>query len=140
PAARFGRPSPSTVDSHPHTLRSDGLLTPAELVRAASDVGVRLLAITDHDTLAGGGEVLRAPRPDGLELVAGIEINTVIEDRSHVMEGEVHILGLGVDPDDGALEAALSRQRDARRLRFDRMVDKLRAKGIQIAAAVDTVP
>jgi predicted metal-dependent phosphoesterase TrpH len=140
PDGRFRPPTPSTVDLHTHTLRSDGLLTPAELVRAASDVGVRLLAITDHDTLAGVREVRRSPLPYGLELVAGIEINTVIEDRSHVMEGEVHILGLGVDPDDDALEAALSRQRDARRLRFDRMVDKLRAQGVPIDAALETLP
>jgi predicted metal-dependent phosphoesterase TrpH len=140
PDGRFRPPTPSSVDLHTHTLRSDGLLTPAELVRAASDVGVRLLAITDHDTLAGVREVRRSPLPDGLELVAGIEINTVIEDRSHVMEGEVHILGLGVDPDDDALEAALSRQRDARRLRFDRMVDKLRAQGVPIDAALETLP
>jgi predicted metal-dependent phosphoesterase TrpH len=139
-AGRFRPPSPSTVDLHTHTLRSDGLLTPAELVRAAADVGVRLLAITDHDTLAGVREVRRSPLPEGLEVVAGIEINTVIEDRSHVMEGEVHILGLGVDPDDDALEAALSRQRDARRLRFDRMVDKLRAQGVPIDAALETLP
>jgi predicted metal-dependent phosphoesterase TrpH len=139
-AGRFRPPSPSTVDLHTHTLRSDGLLTPAELVRGAADVGVRLLAITDHDTLAGVREVRRSLLPEGLEVVAGIEINTVIEDRSHVMEGEVHILGLGVDPDDDALEAALSRQRDARRLRFDRMVDKLRAQGVPIDAALETLP
>ena len=53
PSGRFQPPSPSTVDLHTHTLRSDGLLTPGELVRAAAAVGVRLLAITDHDTLAG---------------------------------------------------------------------------------------
>ena len=140
PSGRFQPPSPSTVDLHTHTLRSDGLFTPGELVRAAAAVGVRLLAITDHDTLAGVREVRRSPLPEGLELVAGIEINTVIEDRSHVMEGEVHILGLGVDPDDDALEAALARQRDARRLRFDRMVDKLRAQGVPIDAALDTLP
>jgi predicted metal-dependent phosphoesterase TrpH len=140
PGGRFRPPSPSTVDLHTHTLRSDGLLSPGELVRTAAAVGVRLLAITDHDTLAGVREVRRSPLPDGLDLVAGIEINTVIEDRSHVMEGEVHILGLGVDPDDDALEAALSRQRDARRLRFDRMVDKLRAQGVPIDAALETLP
>ena len=140
PSGRFQPPSPSTVDLHTHTLRSDGLLTPGELVHAAAAVGVRLLAITDHDTLAGVREVRRSPLPDGVEVVAGIEINTVIEDRSHVMEGEVHILGLGVDPDDDALEAALSRQRDARRRRFDRMVDKLRAQGVPIDAALETLP
>ena len=139
-AGRFRPPSPSTVDLHTHTLRSDGLLSPGELVRAAAAVGVRLLAITDHDTLAGVREVRRSPLPDGLELVAGIEINTVIEDRSHVMEGEVHILGIGVDPDDDALEAALALQRDARRVRFDRMVQKLRDQQVPIDAALDGLP
>jgi len=139
-AGRFTPPSPSTVDLHTHTLRSDGLLTPSQLVEAAAAAGVRLLAITDHDTLAGVRELRRSPLPDGLELVPGIEINTVVEDRGHVMEGEVHILGLGVDPDDDALEAALSRQRDARRLRFDRMVEKLRAQGVPIDAALETLP
>jgi 3',5'-nucleoside bisphosphate phosphatase len=109
-------------------------------VGAAAAAGVRLLGITDHDTLAGVRELRRAPLPDGLELVPGIEINTVVEDRGHVMEGEVHILGLGVDPDDDALEAALSRQRDARRLRFERMVEKLRAQGVPIDAALETLP
>ncbi|HTK45190.1 MAG TPA: PHP domain-containing protein, partial [Patescibacteria group bacterium] len=141
PASRFRPPSPSTVDLHTHTLRSDGLLTPAELVAAAAGVGVKLLAITDHDTLAGVRELRRAGTiPDGLEVVPGIEINTVVEDRGHVMEGEVHILGIGVDPDDEALEAALARQRDARRLRFDRMVEKLRAQGVPIDTALEGLP
>jgi len=141
PVSRFRPPSPSTVDLHTHTLRSDGLLTPAELVAAAAGVGVKLLAITDHDTLAGVRELRRAGTiPDGLEVVPGIEINTVVEDRGHVMEGEVHILGIGVDPDDEALEAALARQRDARRLRFDRMVEKLRAQGVPIDTALEGLP
>ena len=141
PASRFRPPSPSTVDFHTHTQRSDGLLTPAELVAAAADAGLKLLAITDHDTLAGVRDLRRAGTiPDGLEVVPGIEINTVVEDRGHVMEGEVHILGLGVDPDDDALEAALARQRDARRLRFDRMVEKLRAQGVPIDTALEGLP
>jgi len=139
-ASRFTPPSPSTVDLHTHTLRSDGLLTPTELVGAAAAAGVRLLAITDHDTLAGVRELRRGVLPARLELVAGIEINTVVEHRDQVMEGEVHVLGLGVDPDDDALEAALSRQRDARRVRFDRMVGKLRDQGVPIDAALEGLP
>jgi predicted metal-dependent phosphoesterase TrpH len=139
-AGTFRPPSPSTVDLHTHTLRSDGLLTPSELVHQAAAAGVKLLAITDHDTLAGVRELRRAPLPDGLEHVPGIEINTVVEHREHVMEGEVHVLGLGVDPDDDALEAALSRQRDARRLRFDKMVGKLRDQGVPIDAALEGLP
>ncbi len=126
---------------HTHTVRSDGLLTPAELVAAAAAAGLRLLAITDHDTLAGVRE-LRASgaTPPGLEVIPGIEINTVAADRDHVLEGEVHILGLGVDPDDDALESALSLQRDARRIRFDKMVRRLRDLSMPIDAALETLP
>jgi len=139
-ASAFEPPGPSTIDLHTHTLRSDGLLSPSELVAAAAAAGVRLLAITDHDTLAGVRELRRGTLPAGLELLPGIEINTVVEHRDHVMEGEVHVLGLGVDPDDDALEAALARQRDARRLRFDRMVQKLRDQDVPIDAALEGLP
>ena len=138
--SRFVPPTPATLDLHTHTLRSDGLLTPAELAAAAAAAGVRLLAITDHDTLAGVRELRRdGTVPAGLEVVPGIEINTVVEHRDHA-EGEVHVLGLGVDPDDDALEAALARQRDARRIRFERMVEKLRELGMPIDAALETMP
>jgi len=139
-ASRFRPPSPSTIDLHTHTLRSDGLLTPAQLVSDAAAAGVRLLAITDHDTLAGVRELRRGSLPPALELVAGIEINTVVEHRDHVAEGEVHVLGLGVDLDDDALEAALAQQRDARRLRFDKMVGKLRGQGVPIDEALESLP
>jgi hypothetical protein len=134
-------PAPATVDLHTHTLRSDGLLTPAELVAAVNAAGVRLLAITDHDTLAGVRE-LRASggTPAGLEVIPGIEINTVVRDRDHILEGEVHVLGLGVDPDDDALEAALALQRDARRIRFEKMAGRLRDLGMPIEAALETLP
>jgi len=141
PSTGFVPPTPSTVDLHTHTLRSDGLLTPEQLVAAAATAGVRLLSITDHDTLAGVRELRRVGAvPARLELIPGIEINTVVENREHVMEGEVHILGIGVDPDDDALEAALAQQRDARRLRFDRMVQKLRDQQVPIDAALESLP
>ena len=135
-------PTPSMADFHTHTLRSDGILTPGELVRAAAATGVRLLAITDHDTLAGVRELRRSGEiPEGLEVVPGIEINTVVGgDRDHVAEGEVHVLGIGVDPDDDALEAALGRQRDARRTRFEKMIVRLRDLGVPIDAALETLP
>ena len=137
----FVPPAPATVDLHTHTLRSDGILTPLELVTAVAATGVTLLAITDHDTLAGVRE-LRASgaTPAGLEILPGIEINTVVADRDHVAEGEVHILGLGVDPDDAALEAALSSQRSARRTRFEKMVAKLRDLGMPIDDALEQLP
>ncbi|MEO8207462.1 MAG: PHP domain-containing protein [Chloroflexota bacterium] len=134
-------PSPSTIDLHSHTSRSDGLLEPLELVRQASAAGVRLLAITDHDTVAGIREVLASGEiPAGLELIPGIELNAVVRDRRDLRESEVHILGLGINLADEALEVALTLQRDRRRVRFDEMVDRLREIGRPIDDALETLP
>ena len=81
-ATGFVPPEPALADFHTHTLRSDGILTPAELVTAVAATGVKLLAITDHDTLAGVRELRAAGEtPAGLEVIPGIEINTVVVDR-----------------------------------------------------------
>jgi len=134
-------PAPSTIDLHTHTARSDGLLAPAALVAAAADAGVRLLAITDHDTLAGVREVLAADAvPRGLELIPGIELNAITADRLDLRESEVHVLGLGVDPDDEALEATLALQRTRRRVRFERMVRRLRDIARPIDDALERLP
>ena len=112
-------PTPAHIDLHSHTTRSDGILTPSELVQAASAAGLRILAITDHDTLAGVRDLRRsAGIPAGLEVLPGIELNSVLTEPAGLGEGEVHVLGIGVDPDDDELEAALSRQRRSRRLRY----------------------
>jgi predicted metal-dependent phosphoesterase TrpH len=139
-------PAPSAIDLHSHTLRSDGLLEPLELVTAAAAAGVRLLAVTDHDTLAGyrelkaGGSGSSPPVPAGLELLPGVELNAVMGDRPELVESEVHVIGLGVDPDDAAFEATLQRQRDERRVRFGKMVDRLRELGLPIESALETLP
>jgi len=133
-------PAPSTIDLHTHTLRSDGLLTPLELATQAAASGVRLLSITDHDTLAGVRELARGPLPAGLEILPGIELNAVAGDRLDLRDEEIHILGLGVDPNDERLEATLARQRESRRARFDRMVAKCRAIGLPIEAALEQLP
>ena len=134
-------PGPSTIDLHTHTARSDGLLEPADLVAQAAAAGVRLLAITDHDTLAGVREALAAGAvPATLELLPGIELNAVVRDRPELRESEVHVLGLGVDPGDEELEAALRRQRDARRTRFELMVRLLAALGLPVDDALEAMP
>ena len=141
PGDRAEPVAPSTIDLHSHTSRSDGLLPPAALASAARASGVRLLAITDHDTLAGVRELQSSHRlPDGLHLVPGIEINAVVRDRPELVESEVHVLGLGVDPGDDELEAALARQRAARRLRFDRMVARLGDLGLSVGPALEVQP
>ncbi|MEZ0239843.1 MAG: PHP domain-containing protein, partial [Chloroflexota bacterium] len=125
-----------------------------ELVAAAAAVGVRLLAITDHDTLAGyrdlqgagrglsgaAGEGSGTPSQLGPELIPGVELNAVMGDRPELIESEVHVIGLGVDPDDMAFEATLQRQRDERRIRFGKMVDRLRELGLPIESALESLP
>jgi 3',5'-nucleoside bisphosphate phosphatase len=134
-------PAPSTIDLHTHSLRSDGLLTPPQLVAAAAAVGIRLLALADHDTLAGVRELRGGGHlPAGLELVAGVEINSVAGEGTPFEDGELHILGLGVDVADEAFEAVLRRQRDGRRVRYERMVERLREVEPGIDAALAALP
>jgi predicted metal-dependent phosphoesterase TrpH len=130
-------PAPSPVDLHTHTSRSDGVLVPAELVTAAAACGVSTLAIADHDTLAGYREVVATGAvPAGLTLIPAVEINGLVDRDLGLWEGELHILGYGMDPEDDAFEAALAAQRGQRRIRFDRMVDRLRQLGLPIDAQV----
>jgi predicted metal-dependent phosphoesterase TrpH len=136
---RHGRRQPptaesgaSTVDLHTHTLRSDGVLQPEALVAAAGAAGIRTLAITDHDSLAAYRELTASgATPPGLELIPGVEINALARG-IRLAEGELHILGFGMDPDHEAFEAALSAQRAARRIRFERTVALLRDVGLPI--------
>lgn len=122
-------PEPATVDLHTHTLRSDGLLEPAALLGAVAGAGVRLLAITDHDDLSAYRELTASgaqPLPTGITLLPGVEINCLTTGVPELWEGELHLLGLGIDPADEAFEAILAEQRDRRRLRFARTLDRLR--------------
>jgi hypothetical protein len=126
-------PHPSRVDLHTHSRRSDGVLEPLELVIAAAAVGVQVLALSDHDTLAGVRELTASGRPPlPLELLPAVEINSVATGITRLWEGELHILGLGVDLHDEAFEATLERQRGFRVTRFHRIVDRLRQMGYPV--------
>lgn len=132
-------PGPSPADLHTHTLRSDGVLPADQLVAAAVACGVATLAIADHDTLAGYREVVAGGLPAGLTLIPAVEINALVTRDLGLWEGELHILGYGMDPDDDAFEATLAAQRAQRRIRFDRTVDRLRDLGLGIDAEVATL-
>ena len=142
PAGRSGEAprGTATADFHAHTTRSDGVLEPAELVRQAAEAGVRLFAIADHDNLAAYRELTApgaGPLPPGMELVPAVEINAITRGMDvEVPDGEVHVLGIGVDPDDDAFEAALAAQRSARRTRFFATVERLREIGLPVDAQV----
>jgi hypothetical protein len=110
------------------------------LVDAVAAAGVRVFSLTDHDTLAGYRELVATDLPSGLTLVPGVEINALVTRDLGLWEGELHILGYGMDSDDEAFEAALAAQRRSRRRRFDRTVELLRELGLPIddqVAALD---
>ena len=139
-SGRVEPPAPSTIDLHTHTTRSDGVVPPAELVRAAADVGVRLLALTDHDTLAGYREVIAANAvPAGMTLVPGVEINAIVTRDLGLWEGELHILGFGMDPADETFEVTLAAQRGRRRERFELTKARLRELDLSIDAHLDSL-
>src|SRR2546427_9974610 len=100
---------PGGVDLHTHTTASDGTYAPRELVAEASDRGVRVLAITDHDSTEGLAEALEeAERRRPLEIVPGIEINCDVEG------AEIHVLGYLMDWQGGGVPGFFPPQRGGR--------------------------
>jgi predicted metal-dependent phosphoesterase TrpH len=113
------------IDLHCHTTASDGLLTPTELVARAASGGIRVIAVTDHDTTAGIAEAQASA--DGVRVVPGIELSTRFEGRN------VHMLGYFIAPDAPPLiEAIASLERD-RRTRAERIVAKLNELGYELS-------
>lgn len=118
---------PGGVDLHSHTTASDGALTPRELVREAARRGLRVLAVTDHDSTEGLAEAMdEAARHRPLEIVPGIEINCDVEG------AEIHILGYYMDYGAGWFQAFCREQREERRQRVYRMAERLGALGMPI--------
>ena len=115
-------------DLQSHSRYSDGALSPAEVVRAGAAAGVELLALTDHDTVAGVPEALAAAEEAGLRLVAGVEISA----RDRVAGRDVHVLGYLIDPISPTLRAGLASSRDARARRADGIVAALRELGFAV--------
>jgi predicted metal-dependent phosphoesterase TrpH len=115
------------IDLHSHTLASDGRLSPEDLVVRAKLAGVRSLAVTDHDTVAGVERALETARKiGGIHVIPGIEISTSVGDV------DIHVLGHFVRIDDAPLLAFTKQQENERRARMERMVEKLRALSIDI--------
>jgi predicted metal-dependent phosphoesterase TrpH len=114
------------IDLHSHSTASDGTDPPAEVVRRAGQAGLDVLALTDHDTLAGHAEARRA-LPPGLALVTGMELSCRLDGHS------VHLLAYGLAGAAGSeLAAECAAIVAARRDRGRRMVDRLRELGVDI--------
>ncbi len=113
----------TVYDLHSHSTASDGTLDPTTLVGRARSAGVGVLALTDHDTLAGLTAATAAAGED-LILVPGVEISVTW----HGMT--IHVLGLGVEPDNAALLQGLQALQEFRIWRAEEIARKLEAKGI----------
>ncbi|BAL95496.1 3',5'-nucleoside bisphosphate phosphatase [Rubrivivax gelatinosus] len=113
------------ADLHSHSDVSDGTLSPEALATRAHAQGVELWALTDHDELGGVARAREAALDLGMGFLAGCEISVTFAGES------VHIVGLGVDPEDEALVAGLQAIRSGRRERAERMSQALAAVGIR---------
>jgi predicted metal-dependent phosphoesterase TrpH len=116
-----------SVDLHTHSTASDGVYAPAELLRQASEAGLRVLALTDHDTTNGIAEAAEAARKLDIDFIPGLELNT------DTSGGEVHVLGYFPEFERPAFQAVLKILRDARARRGQRMVELLNEHGISIS-------
>ncbi len=115
------------VDLHSHTTASDGTYTPRELVQEAARRGLRVLAVTDHDSTEGLAEAMdEAAKHRPLEIVPGIEINCDVEG------AEIHILGYYMDYEAAWFQAFCREQRAERRQRVYLMAERLAALGMPI--------
>ena len=117
----------SRADFHCHSTASDGILSPAELVKLAYEQGVRIMALTDHDSAEGVAEARRAGEQyQDFTIIPGVEMGTDIPG------AEVHVLGYFLDPGDPALQDTLHQLRLSRRRRGEGMVERLNEMGFDI--------
>jgi predicted metal-dependent phosphoesterase TrpH len=114
------------IDLHLHTTASDGKLRPSALVALAARANLRIISVTDHDTVAGLAEARAAAVGHGLRLVNGIEVTAVEQGR------DVHVLGYFIDPDNEELARFLEAQRADRVERTREIGARLNGLGYEI--------
>lgn len=116
------------ADLHVHTYLSDGTDTPEEIVGKAAQVGLKTVAITDHDTLAGNARAISQGRVMGIEVIPGLEFTTEVP-----AETEIHILGYWLDGQEAELNEAIERIQQGRTDRLFKICEKLAALGLPLA-------
>lgn len=120
------RALPEFVDLHIHTTASDGTDSPTQVVAKAKTLGLTAIAITDHDTVQGVDEGVRAGTNLGIEVVPGVEISCKWK------EYRVHLLGFYLNQLDHGLVAMLEWMRAGREARLPIMLARLRELGIEV--------
>ena len=111
-------------DLHSHSTASDGTVSPTELIRHAAAQGVDVLALTDHDAITGLAEAELAAGETGVTLVPGVEISVTW------VHQLLHIVGLGIDPHNTALQRGLEGLREFRVWRAEEIGRRLEKRGI----------
>ncbi len=121
--------SRGAVDLHSHTTASDGTLSPRELVLAAAQHGVTVLAVTDHDSTDGLADAMTLAPTHRMTIVPGLEINCDVEG------AEIHVLGYFVDHEAAWFQDFLREQRAERIARVHRIAERLTELGMPIEPA-----
>ncbi|MCD7770068.1 MAG: PHP domain-containing protein [Oscillospiraceae bacterium] len=115
------------IDLHIHTTASDGTDSPRQVVELAHSLGLRAIAITDHDSVAGVVQAREAGAELGVEVVAGIEVS------ADYKGNRAHILGYFIDPDSPALAPAVNWAVNERETRNEKIVGAMEADGFDIS-------
>lgn len=112
------------IDLHLHTNASDGLDTPTELVHKANNLGLKAIAITDHDTVDGVEEFLSAGEKEKIITIPGIELSIKHEPEREIKD--VHIVGLNIDHHSSLLIQTLEKQLEGRLKQKEAICNRLR--------------
>ncbi|MCC8049000.1 MAG: PHP domain-containing protein [Oscillospiraceae bacterium] len=115
------------IDLHVHTTASDGTLTPAAVTARARGLGLAAIAITDHDTVEGVAEAVRAGKELGVEVVPGIELSCYYQGR------EVHVLGYFIDIASASLAETIRAVTENRKARNHIIAERMAADGLPVS-------
>ena len=124
----------NAVDLHTHSTCSDGTYTPEELMAYAAEKGLKAIALTDHDTVAGIAPAAAYIKEQALplELVPGIELSTIYDLPGEGREQEVHVVGLFVDTENKAFTDTIEANAKSRVGRNAEICEKLTAAGLPV--------
>jgi len=111
------------IDLHVHSTFSDGSQTPTELIAEAEAIGLKALALTDHDTIGGLPEFLAAAENSPVRAIPGIELS------AEHSGGAMHLLGYFINPESDELTAGLQRIQQGRETRNRQILEKLKERG-----------
>jgi predicted metal-dependent phosphoesterase TrpH len=121
------------IDLHTHTHESDGTSSPEELIRAAVELKLEALGISDHDTFAGYDQAVPLAQTAGLELICGIELSTKLRLKPGARGKSVHVLGYFLEaPPPPVFRAWLAHLQRSRRERNARLAERLRSLGVAV--------